>query len=206
MSILDEPTSIHADSAASPEQAFWEWFVAHEEMLLNVEEDPDTVCDAVFVALHSVDPALAFDMGGDRDGQWEFVVTASGNPAAFPAVVRLTQAAPALPSWTIRAFRPRRPMEGEFTMMCGTRVRLDEVRFTARPSVGRLDVRLFIPGYRRTPLDEFDEVGAMLVDMAVGEWDAETRLGTIHVGPPLPRVKSRPLAELPALVDRMTGN
>jgi hypothetical protein len=153
-----------------------------------------------------VNSALAFDLGPACDGRREFVVTAGGRASAFAAVVKLASAAPPLARWTITPFRPRREVKGEFMLLCGDTLRLEDVRFAAEPAGGRLEVELFIPGYRRTPLDEFELVGQFLVDLAVGEFDAETRIAGITAGPLQPEAESRPLADLPAVLDALPGD
>jgi hypothetical protein len=189
----------------SREAAFWAWFAANEAILWNFENDVDNVLEAVMDRIWRVNPALAFDFGPMRDGRREFVVTAAGRKAAFPAVVELTAAAPPLERWTVTAFRPRREIRGAMLLLCGDTLRLDEVRFAAEPVGGRLDVQLFIPGCRPTPFDEFDHVGDFLLDLAVGEFDAETRLAGVTVSPPQPEVESRPLAELATVLDALPG-
>lgn len=190
-------------TATSREQAFWEWFLAHEDLLWNVEDDLERRVQRIFAALHRVDRALTFDLSEPRDGRREFVVSAGGNPAAFSAVVRLVQAAPRMARWTVTAFRPRRPAEGEIPLECGRVVRMQDVRFVAEESDGTLHLALFIPGFTRRHRDEFGEVGMVMLDILLGEFDVESRVGCILVGPPLPHIRGRPLADLPALVDAL---
>ncbi|HEX6042246.1 hypothetical protein [Longimicrobium sp.] len=193
------------DFAASPERVFWDWFVEHEEMLWDLEDEPDPAFHALLAAMERVDKDLALDVGRKHGGRRELIVSASGDLALFAAVVRLVEAAPPLERWTVRAFRQRRPLVGEL-VLGGVTVRLREVRFAAQPAGGRLDVRIFIPGYRWTPLHEFVHAAAVLLETVLGEFDAETRIGRVHVGPPQPHVRSQPLSELPDLVDALTGN
>jgi hypothetical protein len=194
-----------APPVLSPEAEFWAWFAANEAMLWEIDADAEAVLEALALRMCRVDIALAFDFGPVRDGRREFVVTAAGQSSAFPAVLRLTSAAPPLERWTVTAFRPRREFRGEVMRVRGRTLRLDDVRFTAEPVGGRLKVKLLIPGYRRTLFGDYELVGRFLVDLAVGEFDAETRLAGVAVGPSQPDVESRPLADLPALVDSLTG-
>lgn len=193
-------------AGTSREQAFWEWFLAHEELLWNAEDDLERRIQRVFAALHRVDRALTFDLTEVHDGRREFIVSAGGDPAGFPAVVRLTQAAPPLERWKVTAFRRRRPAEGDIPLECGRIVRMEDVRFVAEECGGRLHLALFIPGFTRRDRGEFGEAGMVMLDIVLGEFDAESRLGCILVGPPLPHIHGRPLAELPALVDAIVGN
>jgi hypothetical protein len=190
----------------SRERAFWDWFLAHEDLLWNVEDDLERRVQRIFAALHRVDRALTFDLSEPRDGRREFVVSAGGNPAAFAAVVRLAQAAPPMARWTVRAFRPRRPAEGEIEVVRGRTVRIQDVRFVAEVGHGTLHLALFIPGFARAYRDQYGEVGMVMLDIVLGEFDVESHVGCILVGPPLPHIRGRPLSDLPAIVDAMTGN
>lgn len=193
-------------ATVSAEAEFWTWFAANESMLLNVEEDIEHVVEAIFLRLMRVDPALAFDLGPERDGRRQFVVSAGGDALAFPAVVKLVSAAPPLQRWTVTAFRPRREATGAFELHGGGMLDLETVRFAAEPADGRLDVTLFIPAFRRALAEEYEIVALLLMDIVVGEFDAMTRLGDVGVAPLQPGVESRPLAELPAVVDALPAN
>lgn len=188
----------------SPEREFWAWFVAPEAMLWDLEDDLERAFHALLTAIERVDEDLALDVGRKRDGRRELILSAGGNLATFPTVIRLAEAAPPLERWTIRAFRPRRPLVGEL-VLGGVAVRVRDVRFAAEPSGDRLNVRIFIPGYRWTPQDEFVHAAAVLLETVLGEFDAETRIDSVFVGPPQPRVHSRPLTELAAVVDALVG-
>lgn len=193
-------------AALSPEAEFWAWFAANETMLVNLETNLDHVVQAIFLRIERVDPALAFDVGPEVDGRRQFVVSACGDPLAFPAVVKLASAAPPLERWTVTAFRPRREARGSFELHCGGRLDLETVRFAAKPAGGRLDVTLFVPAFRRAFAEEYEIVGRLALDIVLGEFDAMMRVGDVGVAPLQPGVESRPLAELPAVVDALPAN
>jgi hypothetical protein len=190
----------------SAEAEFWTWFAGNASLWRDIGHDTERVMDDILLRLDRVDSALAFDFGPERDGRREVVVTANGDPLAFPSVVRLVAAAPPLERWTVTAFRQRREARGCFALHCGGAVCLEEVRFVAEPAGDRVELDLFVPGYRRRFADEYEIVGHLLLDMVLGEFDALTRIGGVSVGPPQPAVKSRPLAELAALVDALPAN
>jgi hypothetical protein len=190
----------------SPEAEFWTWFAANESLLLDIGKDTGHVVQAILGRMESVHEALAFDLGPEKDGRRQFVVTACGDPLGFPAVVKLVSAAPALRRWTVTAFRPRREPRGSFQLHCGGEIALEEVRFVAEPAGDRLHLDLFVPGYRPRFAEEYEIVGHLILDLVLGEFDAMTRLGEVSVGPLPPDVESRPLAELPGLVDAIPAN
>jgi len=65
---------------------------------------------------------------------------------------------------------------------------------------------LFIPGFRENDVN-LKQVGYLLLDEALGEYDVETGLGLIEMFPPETRTKGDryPLIELPALFDQLVS-
>lgn len=63
---------------------------------------------------------------------------------------------------------------------------------------------LFIPGYREND-DTFKQIGYLMLDEALGEFDVETRLGLIKMLAPEGHTsgKRHPLPELPRLFDQL---
>ena len=91
--------------------------------------------------------------------------------------------------------------------MGDTVVSADQVLVAVEPDGDKLGLTLLIEGYRPTPDDVFEQIGYLLLDRTLGEYDVETRIGYIefqHGRPRHPRAFV-PLAELPAIVDRFLG-
>jgi hypothetical protein len=191
--------------APAPEAEFWRWFAANEAMVWEYRRHVRKAFSAVLVRLWRVNSALAFDIGPlCMDGRRELVITANGIAENFGTVHRLVAAAPLLPRWKVVAFRPRRDLrECEVRLTRGDRVPLDEVRFTAETMGSKVRIQLFVPGCGRTPGDEFQAISRFIVDLAVGEFDAEMHVAAVTAVPPQPEVETRPLAELPAVIDAL---
>jgi hypothetical protein len=188
------------------EAEFWAWFMANDAMLWEFQKHIDRSIRGIFRALHRVHPDFAFEVGPRREGRREFAISADGEQALFPAVMRLVAAAPPMERWNIVAFRPRRDVRGLVMSMCGDVLPLDSVRFTAADAGGRLDVVVHLPGCRRALMPDFQRVAEMLVSLAVGEFDAATRLAGVAAAAPDDAVESRPLHELPQVLDALPGN
>jgi hypothetical protein len=159
--------------------SFWEWFLQHEEDLFDFERDREAIFDQLADELQRVHPDLTFEFGPVENGRRDFVVSASGIREAFPAVQALVAAAPALNRWNVIAFRPRRP-QGNIIEFGGYRVDPKEVRYQLVVDGNQLGLRLFIRGYTDGNV-ALKQIGYLLLDEALGEYDVETKLGVIEM-------------------------
>jgi hypothetical protein len=182
---------------------FWSWFVKHESELFNFDPVREAERERLFNELASelgkVDPDLAFEFG-PKDVRREFVVSAAGIKRAFPVVVSLVAAAPTLERWLLIAFRPRRtPSIVEFR---GKRVYPKDVQFSLLDDGKTAGIHLFIPGFREGDVD-LKQIGYLLLDETLGEYDVESRLGLIKMLSPDSQTDGEryPLAELAARFD-----
>jgi len=95
----------------APQEVFWIWFAQHQAELFDFETDQERLFDQLAIQLQKVQPNLTFEFGPKDGGKREFVISAGGIKAAFPAVVFLADVVPALDQWRVTAFRPRRTRE-----------------------------------------------------------------------------------------------
>ena len=186
----------------SKEQAFWKWFEKEEEQLFNFEQDPDRVFSRLGVALANVAPELTFEFGPSREGVREFIVSAGGIKAAFPAVEALVAAAPALPRWSFVKFRPRRSPIMELSYG-GKTVDPESVQFSLLTNGRELGLYLFFDGYDEKEKAVWGQIGYLLLDEALGEYDVETKVGLIEFYRSDARqdIARFPLPRLPELFD-----
>ena len=191
----------------SARKAFWNWFVEHEPKLFDLdlvrEVEQQRIFDEVARALQKVHLDLTFEFG-PKNTKREFVISAGGIKRAFPAIVSLVAAAPALERWEVIAFRPRRPPM--IIELGEKRVDPRSVRFTLLDNGKMAGISLFIPGFREDDLD-LKQIGYLLLDEALGEYDVETRLGLIEFLSPDARTDGErfPLIELAPLFDRLVA-
>jgi hypothetical protein len=186
------------------QEEFWAWFLQHEAELFDFESDRDRLFDRLAAALRKVNPDLVFEFG-PKQTKREFVISAGGIKSAFPAVVEIVNAAPILDRWQVTAFRPRRtPLSSvEFR---GKRVYPKDVQFSLLNSGKTAGIYLFIPGYQEGDVD-LKQIGYLLLDEALGEYDVESRLGLIKIlSPQTPTDGERyPLGDLPAQFDELVS-
>jgi hypothetical protein len=187
-----------------PQKNFWNWFIEHEADLFDFEADRERIFDQLAAELQKVDPNLTFEFG-PKEARREFVISAGGIKSTFSAVVSLATAAPSLDRWHITAFRPRRtpPNVVEFR---GKRVDPREVQFSLLDNGQMAGVYLFIPGFREEDAD-LKQLGYLLLDEMLGEYDVESRLGLIKMLSPDIHTQGRryPLTELPKLFDQLVS-
>ena len=187
------------------QQKFWNWFLQHEPDFFAFDPAQEAECERLFEGLASelgkVDPDLSFEFG-PRGPRREFVISASGIRRAFPRVTSLVADAPRLDRWQVTAFRPRRTVSGVVRVE-GRCVDAKDVQFALLDNGKIAGIHLFIPGYRDDDA-RFRQIGYLLLDEALGEYDVELRLGLIQMFPlDAPASgKRRSLTELPALFDR----
>ena len=87
-------------SPVDAEGTFWQWFIQNENRLHALEADQEVIFDEILAAMHKVHEDLTFEFSPiSSDGQREFVISADGIQAAFPAVEALYQTAPKLERW-----------------------------------------------------------------------------------------------------------
>jgi hypothetical protein len=183
----------------SGREEFWNWFVQHELELFNFERDQERISDELAMELQKVDKDLTFEFG-PKGAVREFVVSAGGIKRVFPAVTSLVSSAPAHHRWKVTAFRPRRPPS--MVEFRGHRVDPDDVSFSLIDNGKIIGIYLFIPGFQENQTD-LKQIGYLLLDTALGEYDVETRLGPIKMFSPETSTNGErfPLTELPACFD-----
>jgi hypothetical protein len=162
----------------SCQEAFWKWFVAHEDELLNLEADRERVFDSLHEQLNRVHPDLVFEFG-PRAARREFVISAGGLRDVFPAVSALVASAPKLDRWRITGFRPRRtPLNRiEIGEVC---IDPADVEFSLLTNGSMVGLRLYIPEFHEKN-KAMKQIAYLMLDEALGEYDVETKIGLIQM-------------------------
>jgi hypothetical protein len=181
--------------APSREDQFWQWFAANEARLFDFESDREAVLDALREQLSRLNDNLTFESGPVEDGRREFVISAGGIQAAFPAAEALYGKAPPLPRWIWVKFRPRRLPINDL-VYAGKTVIADEVRYLLAKAGDKAAILLFLDGYN-------DAEKNILLDEALGEYAVATWVGVIKLESRDSQLleRSHPLPELPRHFD-----
>jgi hypothetical protein len=187
------------------QQTFWQWFSDHEGELFEFERNQEQIFDQLAARLRKVDPDLTFEFGPKREKR-EFVISAGGIKRAFPEVSALVAAAPSLRRWRVTAFRPRRPPPNVVEFR-GKRVDPKDVQFSLLDNGKIAGIYLLIPGFREEDAD-LKQIGYLLLDDALGEYDVESKLGLIKMLAPEAHTSGdrHPFSELPRLFDQLVAS
>ena len=187
----------------SYQHQFWEWFKNQEDELFNYENNQEVIFDMLGSQLGKIDPDLSFEIGPKSDGKREFVISASGIKSAFPAVQKLAAEAPSFERWKITAFRPRRATINTIEFR-GTKVSPRDVQFSLLHKGKTAGIYLFIPGYSNENV-ELKQIGYLLLDEALGEFDVESKVGLIQMFSPETNTSGERylLSELPERFDKL---
>jgi hypothetical protein len=186
----------------NPQQRFWEWFREHSSELMNFEKDQERIFDQLAMELQKVDSNLTFEFG-PKGAKREFIISAGGIKKAFPSVSALAHAAPAFDQWQITAFRPRRISTSAVDFK-GKRVDPKDVQFSLLDNGKIAGIYLFIPGFQESDID-LKQIGYLLLDETLGEYDVETRLGLIKMFSTGENINTQryPLSDLAAQFDKL---
>jgi len=158
--------------------AFWAWLQTNGRRLRDAVVEPrddDPLFEEVLERLHREHSELFFLMGGEPEGEMEFIVTAEGDPAHFPAVEALVAAAPTIPGWSLIAFKP--PMGHELVLNHeGAVIDGEETWFRLEGA----HVVLAVGGWHAKAEDAYQFAAVELLDAVLGERLA-VRVDTVEV-------------------------
>jgi hypothetical protein len=192
-------------SRESPEARFWAWFQNNQKVLFDFEQNQEQTFDLVAAEMHRVDPALTFEFGPKRDGRREFTISADGIRKAFPKVESLFAAAPSLPRWKFSKYRQRaKPLDLAYE---GISIKADAVVVRVDRDGTGANVTMFLPGYSPGAQQKYESIAFLLLERALGEYDAGARVAKVQVAP----TKEAPaeaysLDTLPRAFDALFGN
>jgi hypothetical protein len=117
---------------------FWRWFATAADPLGGLVRQRAASGEVLPDLAHAVDelnrhtmafhPLVHAQVGGSADRP-ELILTPEGDPDGAEHVRRLAAAAPALPGWTVRAFKPRMEMSDTACHFRSVTVTPDDIEF-----------------------------------------------------------------------------
>ncbi len=172
--------SVSSAFGATPEIKFWKWFQKNEDVLFNFEEDRENIFDALGNEMRKVNQDLTFEFGPiTGDGKREFVISAGGIKTAFPWVESLATGAPDLEKWIFIKYRQRRDPLNDLEFG-GVSVAASDVHFQMFKDGEKVGIVLFLEGQNDAQSDTYANIGYLMLDEALGEFDIETKVGFIE--------------------------
>jgi hypothetical protein len=187
--------------------SFWDWLAANTQRIqAQLRQDPQGIGEEVSRAFERDFPELTWEVTPSKTPPWIFCVSANGNRELFPSVLRAVHAAPDIPGWQVRAFRPRGPLTGEL-QFGDHKLGVDDIWYTVDSSEDGLHLTLWIRGLTPETDPMLSRAALILLDNVIGEYDAVMKVRQLDRGP-LPEHPEQqeglfPLRELPALLDRL---
>ena len=200
-----------ADLTPNTLAEFWRWYEANEDELFHLDQNSNELFDRLTEAMHRVDPKLTFEFSPVlKNGSREFIISAAGNKDSFRSVAALHETSPCLSRWSVIRFRQRRDLNNDLKFQYASHlIKVSEVHYALfkdrKP--GKVGLMLFLDGYSVKDRDTWDQIGYLLIDAAIGEFDVETHVGEILFFSRDSEYfqKARTLAELPSHFDKMLG-
>lgn len=172
-------------SRKSPEEKFWGWFVKNERKLFEQDLRGD-MGNTLSDELRRYHDGLVWETSvrPDDHGKRQFAISADGLAEHFSAVEALADAAPPLRLWKVVRFRPREPKYRDFVIkMHGVRIGADSLEVSISPHDGKVDVAFHIRGCNEPHEKNFVSPAFVMLDNALGEYDAVCKVGRFDVVP-----------------------
>jgi len=89
----------------------------------------------------------------------------------------------------------------------GITVKAETVLVLVIPNGGKVDLTVAMPGYAQEASNAYGQIGYLMLDQALGEYDVETRVGGISfVATPISGKKALHLEQLPKVVDAIVAS
>lgn len=186
---------------------FWAWLEANTDRIQRgLEQNTRGIADEIGDAFKRSYPDLTWEVGPNKSGPWVFCISADGNRALFSQVVEAVKTAPLIPGWKIQAFRSRGSLTVEIDMG-GRTLSYDDIWCGVEATDEGVHVTLLVRGMTRELDPVLSPAVLILLDNAVGEYDAVMKIAGLGRGP-LPENPQRrpdffPLSELPQFLDRI---
>lgn len=190
--------------AADPIDRFWAWVLANRSGIVAEVQTFGTDGARSNLAiielgdrLKRIDPGLAHEVGMADPGTLEIVISAEGCRELFPSVLEVVKRAPDESGLKITAFRQRNP--GMSLEVLGQTMTAGDVSYVSRGEGEKIGLDVFFD----VDLDESARVmiGFLMLDMALGEYDVGTALGSIEFHEGRPPAEAKRLSELAQEVD-----
>jgi hypothetical protein len=170
-------------SSSTPDERFWQWFTNNLREFENIRTGEERICSELAKQLKRIDRHLTFVFGiNENEKLREFIVSADGIRSSFPAVKKLVAAAPEIQGWKITAFRP--PSEALGTLTIGNvTVGPDDIWFSARRTQELVELVVYIRNAEQLPQNAIGQLAFIYLDHCLGEYDVETKIGSIDFRP-----------------------
>lgn len=175
---------------------FWKWFMENEVHFRDFTKVETRKLAKIGVRLRRVCPDFVFEIEPRV-----LTISADGVSKLFPKVREFVAAAPAIPGWTIQAFR--QPTSEDIHLSVGDQsISRGDVKFMYKREGHFFSIVLLLPGYDPSRKKDWLRAAFLLLDATVGEEMVATRLADISLADrSVAPGRGQPLSLLPRLLD-----
>ncbi len=186
---------------------FWAWLHANASRFQAAGgEAAAELAGEISSAFQNSYPNLTWEVTPNDTGPWVFCVSADGNPELFDEVKSAVADAPPIPGWDVQAFRQRGSLSAVIEM-CDRKLGYDDIWCDVNPEGAQARVTLLVRGLTAESAEETLGAVLVLLDNAVGEYDAVVKIAELNSGPlssePVRSATFFPLSELPGYLDSL---
>lgn len=185
---------------------FWHWLKRNgDRVKKSLQQGQMDVHEEINRAFQQSYPELVWEISPAAEGPWTFCISAEGTRTFFPFVEKAVAEAPTIPGWHIQAFRARGSLDAEINMDNVT-LSYHDIWCLMNPTPEGLSVCFHVRGLNSDNAEMLIEATFILLDNAIGEYDAATRIHEIDFDV-LPETVEEselyfPMHQLPAWLDR----
>jgi hypothetical protein len=181
-------------------QEFWNYFAQHEATIIDQDFPDAQVVTEMLSLLGLFDYPVLTEFGPpSATARRQLILSADGDKRAFPLIEKIVAQAPPFERWEILAFRQPKPGVTDITLG-SLHVQLSEVYFKHQRTQNKIALELHLKDYVDNA--EYNITSFILLDLMIGEYDAETMLGAITRRKLNPELTEdlKPLALLPKVL------
>jgi hypothetical protein len=169
-------------ASSNENDKFWNWFKNNESQYFSMDFDNAAEVENLFnilgEKLGDIDPELTFEFGVLEDKRMDFVISAGGIASVFPKVTALVNSSPSLSRWRITAFRQKKDTA---TIKLGDlELNSDNIMVQLFTDKDKIGIVMFLPEYKETENQVFEQVGFLLLDQTLGEYTVGTKVGFVE--------------------------
>ena len=192
--------------------SFWNWLEENTDWIqIEGGGDIDENSDKIGNEFEKHFPNLNWEIEITDEGPWFFIVSADGDLEKFGEVVATYQEAPQMKDWVVLPFRQPGSLDFEVNV-AGNTLRYDdiwcEIEVVELEEHLGIELTLLVRGFTDENEDELADAAYLLLDNAVGEFDAATRICEVAFAPlegdPEESNDFFPLSELPDFIERLS--
>jgi hypothetical protein len=165
---------------------FWSWWSGGRDRVARAIATggfDERLVNDITRAVHSIHPAMAWELGPGKTAQHAFCISPEGNAEVRQAALRwLASAPPADATWEYHASKQASPRLMGLEV-AKWRFDLEEMRAISSwdASRRRVDVRLWHPGFADAPEEIRLQAGFLFLDNLLGEDEVERWIGQIDL-------------------------